>query len=129
MTELLYCCAGIQIFVAALNLTLPRLLGWRPALDALPDLVREVFHVHSLFVSFTLVLFAWLTIRFAGDVVCDDEQAVAIARCIAAFWSLRVGVQLFCYSPAHHRGKYFETFVHFALLLVYGGMSIVYWVA
>jgi len=127
--HLLYGCAASQILVALLNLCLPALLGWRTALANLPRLVREVFHVHSLFVSLTLLGFASLTFAFATDMAGDDPQADAVAAFAGVFWAVRVVVQLAYYSREHYRGKVGETVIHYVLLAVYGGMSAIYFTA
>ncbi len=126
MIYLLHAGAAIQVFVALLNLGLPRLLGWRPALAGLPLLVREVFYVHAFFVSLTLFGFAALTFAFAPDMAVGDRQANGIAAFIGVFWAIRVVVQLLFYSREHHRGKARETVIHWVLLAVYGGMAAVY---
>ena len=36
-----------QILIAVLNLFLVRIMGWRPDLDRMPLLIREVFQVHA----------------------------------------------------------------------------------
>ncbi len=129
MIWVLYGCASMQVVIAALNLALPRILGWQAAIAAMPLLVREVFHVHSWFISATLVIFAVLTFACADAMTRGDTEAAMIAWCVAAFWALRVAIQLFYYSGSHHHGRRFETFVHWALLLVYGGMAASYAIA
>ena len=90
--------AGLQMAVAVLNLNLVRVLKWRPDLNKLPLLIREVFMVHLWFISATLVIFATLTWRFAEDIACGgSEMARWCAACIAAFWGIRAILQVTYY--------------------------------
>lgn len=119
MTIALVFFAFVQVTIGVLVFFLPRLLGWRPALASMPALLREVYHVHALFLALTLWIFALLTL------VRGPELGL-IGKCIGTFWAVRVGVQLFYYSPAHWRGKRRETLAHAVLLLLYTGMSATY---
>ena len=116
--------------VGLLNLTLPFALRWRPALSQLPLLPRQVFYVHSLFISVTLGIFAVLTWRFADSMAAGEGLlATWLAGGIGVFWGLRALVQVVYYSPRHWFGKPRETAAHITLLLAYSGMSVVYFLA
>src|SRR5438132_8233708 len=89
-----------QLGVAILNLALVRIMKWKPDLDRLPLLVREVFYIHSLFISITLAIFAVLTWRFAGDIAsAANPLCVWLAGVIGAFWAVRAVMQWTHYSP------------------------------
>ena len=111
--------ASAQIAIGVLVFFLPRLLGWKPALAAMPALLREVYHVHALFLAFTL----WM---FGGFTLAHGTRIGPLGTCIGLFWAVRVGIQLFYYSPDHWRGKPRETLAHVVLLLLYGSMSATY---
>ena len=49
-----------QFAVAILNLFLIRIMNWKPDLDRMPLLIREVFQIHVVFISITLSIFAFL---------------------------------------------------------------------
>lgn len=49
-----------QICLAVLNFNIVRVMGWRDEVARMPSLVREVFHVHTWFISITLGIFAAL---------------------------------------------------------------------
>ena len=126
LVVLLRIAAAIQLCVAVLNLQLVRVLDWRPELQRMPLLVREVFQVHLWFISLTLTIFATLTWRFARDMAGTNEMADWLALGVGVFWSVRAVMQIAYYSARHWRGKLAPTFVHVALLLVYSCMSAVY---
>ncbi|MEM8882445.1 MAG: hypothetical protein AAGD14_00075 [Planctomycetota bacterium] len=119
MNDLLYFFAVAQIGIGCLMFALPRLLDWRPALEAMPTLLREVYYVHAFFLSFTLWIFGGLTLAY-GDAIGPLGIGIGL------FWAARVVVQLFYYDSSHWRGKRRETVIHFILLGLYGAMSVTY---
>src|SRR5881398_1135380 len=83
---LLRAAALAQLAVAILNLFLVRIMKWKPDLDRAPLLVREAFHIHVIFISITLSIFAVLPWRFGWRQ--RSERSGSLARscngCITA---------------------------------------------
>ena len=79
MKEALYIAAAAQLAVAVLNLFLIRIMKWEEEVARMPQLVREVFHLHAWFITITLVIFGVVTIRFVGE----------LAAGIGIFWLIR----------------------------------------
>ena len=131
LIALLMAGAAAQVGVAVLNLLLIRLLRWQDDLKRLSLLPRQVFVVHLLFISITLMIFGVLTWRFAGAMVGGTSEVAAwLAGSIAVFWILRAILQVTYYSGQHWRGKVPQTVAHAVLLFVYGGMAVTYgWAA
>ncbi len=124
---LLQTAAATQLAVAGANLFLVRILGWRESLRQLPLLVREVFHVHLWFISFTLAMFAILTWRFAEEMASGADPALRwLAGAMAGFWALRTLLQVVYYSPSHWWGQTARTLIHVACLVIYGGLASLY---
>ena len=119
MKEALYIAAAAQLAVAVLNLFLVRIMKWEESVARMPQLVREVFHVHAWFITITLVIFGVVTIRFAGE----------LAAGIGIFWLIRWLMQFFYYNSSHWRGKRAETIVHIVLIFLYGSFAGVYLLA
>ena len=127
--------AGVlQLLLAVLHLGFPRRFQWREELARLSLLNRQMFHVHTFFVCFVLVLFGALS-AFAADALLEPTR---LARCvlggIAAFWLVRLWCQLFVYDARLWRGKRFETAMHVLfslvwiyLVAVYGGAFVLVW--
>ena len=76
MKEALYIAAAAQLAVAVLNLCLERIMKWEESVARMPQLVREVFHVHAWFITITLVIFGVVTIRFAGELAAGTNDLV-----------------------------------------------------
>ena len=49
-----------------------------------------------------------------------------LGACIGVFWGVRTVLQMTYYSSSHWRGKPGLTLVHVMLLVLYGGLSMVY---
>lgn len=128
MTTPLVIAAVAQLGIAILNLFIVRLLHWKELLDRVPLLMREVFHVHSWFISIILTIFAVMTLRFAPE-MSTNEVCRWLAAAIGLFWAFRTGLQVFYYSSAHWRGQTGRTVIHVVLLLLYGAMAVVYLLA
>ena len=125
-TALQLAAAG-QACVAVLNLCLTRIMRWQSDLARLSLLVREVFHIHSFFVSLTLLIFATLTARFAHEMASGvDPIARWVAGAIGLFWGIRAVMQVGYYSSSHWRGVPSRTAVHFLLLAVYASWAVLY---
>ena len=119
-----------QVLIAGLNLGLVRWLNWQPDLDRVSLLVREVFHVHKWFITITLLIFAAITFRFAGDLSAGtNEIGRWIAGGIGIFWAVRTAMQWLYYDVSHWRGKPGKTAIHWTLTISYGGCATVYLVA
>jgi hypothetical protein len=119
-----------QFAVAILNLWLIRIMKWKPELERVPLLIREVFHIHCIFISLTLSIFAALTWRFADDIaLAASPLCIWLAAGIGLFWFVRSIMQWLYYSPSHWRGDLARTAIHWLLFLGYGALATVYFAA
>jgi hypothetical protein len=119
--------ALVQFAVAILNLGLIRIMKWKPDLERMPLLIREVFQIHCFFISLTLFIFAALTWRFAADMArAAHPLCVWLAVAIGAFWLIRSLMQWTHYSSNHWRGDPLRTAGHWLLFIGYGGLASVY---
>jgi hypothetical protein len=124
---LLLVAAGMQLLIAVLNLGLVRIMRWQKDLERMPLIVREVFAVHSLFISITVAAFGILTLRFAETIMLGgDEISQWLAGFIGLFWSVRAMIQWTGYSAGHWRGLPAQTAVHWALFCVYAVFGAIY---
>ena len=130
MKEALYIAAAAQLSVAVLNLFLVRIMKWGEEVARMPQLVREVFHVHAWFITITLVIFGVVTIRFAGELAAGtNDLGRWLAAGIGIFWLIRCLMQFSYYNSSHWRGKRAETIVHIVLIFLYGSFAGVYLLA
>ena len=130
MKEALYIAAAAQLSVAVLNLFLVRIMKWEEEVARMPQLVREVFHVHAWFISITLAIFGVVTIRFVEELAAGTNNLGRwLAAGIGIFWLIRWLMQFFFYDSSHWRGKRAETIVHIVLIFLYGSLAGVYLLA
>jgi hypothetical protein len=122
--------AVAQLLIAILNLFLIRIMKWKPDLNRMPQLIREVFEVHAVFISITLTIFALLTWRFASEIAtAANPLAIWLAAAIGGFWIVRSAMQWLYYSPAHWRGNVGRTLIHLLLFLGYTAFAATYFAA
>ena len=127
---LLQIVAAAQLGIAILNLFLTRLLDWRDEIARMPLLLREVFYIHAWFISITLLIFAVMTWRFAGEMAGGANEVCRwLAAGIGVFWAIRTVLQVAYYSSSHWRGRLDRTVIHVVLLLLYGGFAAVYFLS
>jgi hypothetical protein len=119
--------ALVQLGISVLNLFLIRMMRWKDDMDQMPLLIREVFKVHSWFISLTVLIFSVMTWKFASEMVQGTNLACTWLAClIGAFWLFRTFLQIAYYSSSHWRDRLGRTLIHISCLIVYGGMAAVY---
>ena len=92
----LFIAAAAQLVIAVLNLFLVRIMKWEEPVAQMPQLVRDVFHVHSCFITITLVIFGVVTMRFAGELAAGTNDLGRWLVCgIGLFWLIRWVMQFF----------------------------------
>lgn len=124
---LLQIAALLQASVALLNLGLIHILKWKPDLERMSLLVREVFQIHVWFISITLFIFAALTWRFAPELSTGSMEIYRwLAVAIGIFWGIRAVLQFTWYSSSHWKGQAGRTIIHILLISTYGGFALTY---
>src|SRR5438045_9713141 len=114
-----------QFAVAILNLFLVRIMKWKPDLDRAPLLIREVFHIHVIFISITLSIFAVLTWRFVHEIAsAANPLAIWLTTVIGTFWIARSVMHWIHYSSNRWRRKRARTLHHYTQFLCYCAMDV-----
>ncbi|TLD72616.1 hypothetical protein FEM03_00635 [Phragmitibacter flavus] len=122
--------ALLQLALAVLNLFIARILNWKPEVDAMSPLVRDVFIIHGWFITITVAMFGILTWRFAPEMAhAPTELSRWLCAAIGIFWGIRCVLQWLHYSPAHWQGKPGRTFIHWLLFVGYFAWTTVYFFA
>jgi hypothetical protein len=116
-----------QLSLVIANLFIARILNFKPDIDRMSLLVREVFIIHSWFITITLAIWTVLTWRFAHEMAhAPTELSRWLCWAMAAFWGIRCVAQWLHYSPTHWRGIPSRTFLHWLFFLGYGAWTVVY---
>lgn len=117
---------AIHLFIAAMNVPLPRILGYREQLARVSPIIRQIFVVHSIYIVLVLIGLSLLCFRFASQLAGDNPIGVFLSGCLAVFWTLRLLIQLFYYD-AKLKNTY--RLVHLTFTLAIGFLSGVFSIA
>ncbi|HWD41461.1 MAG TPA: hypothetical protein VG944_21635 [Fimbriimonas sp.] len=114
--------AGLLLMLLGLaHIPMPRYFKWKEECEALTPLTREIHFVHHAYIGFICLLNGVLCAGFAPDLIARSPLSRDLLIGLGIFWGSRLIVQVFVYSPAHWRGKRFETVTHvlFTLFWLY----------
>jgi len=93
----------VQVGIMAANIPLPGRLRVRERLAGVPRFVRQIFYVHWIYIVIVLGLFAALCFGFAEELAGGSRLGRFLSGFMAAFWLLRIGLQVFYYDPEIRR--------------------------
>jgi len=93
----------VHLGILAANIPLPGKLRVRERLAEVPRFIRQIFYVHWVYIVIVLGLFAGLCFGFARELAGGSALGRFLSGFMAAFWLLRLALQLFYYDPALRR--------------------------
>ena len=118
MKELIWGAGAVHVGIIAANIPLPRRLQVRERLAGVPRFLRQIFYVHWIYIVIVLSLFAALCFAFAPDLAGGSALGRFLSGFIAAFWLLRIVLQLFYYDREIRRENRRLDFLYVGSLLV-----------
>jgi hypothetical protein len=122
--------AALQLGLAILSYFLPRIMNWKADIGRMSPLVRDVFVIHSWFISITLIIWGVLTWRFAHEMAhAPTEISRWLCAAIGIFWGIRCVMQWAHYDSSHWRGIPSRTLAHWTLFVGYAAWTTVYFMA
>ncbi len=126
LTLLLRIAGAGMILLAVLHIPIGRQLQWAEDARRLSPVNASIFHVHTFFICFVLVLMG-LPSLIDPMIFLDRSPAGAwIGWSISAFWSVRLYFQWFVYQPSLWRGKRLETLIHWWFTFVWAALALLY---
>ena len=93
----------VHVGIIFANVPLPGRLRVRERLAGVPRFVRQIFYVHWIYIVIVLGLFAALCFGFARELAGGSALGKFLSGFMAAFWLLRIGLQVFYYDPEVRR--------------------------
>ncbi|MGH9859940.1 MAG: hypothetical protein ACRD5F_07960 [Candidatus Acidiferrales bacterium] len=93
----------VHLAIVAANFALPRRLQVRENAARLSPILRQVLYIHWLYIVIVLLIFAALCIFFAPELAGASPLGRFLSGAIAAFWLLRIPLQLFYYDRETRR--------------------------
>jgi hypothetical protein len=110
----------LLIILAIAHAFFPKYFKWKQDLAPLSLINRQMFYVHSFFIGLVVLLMGLLCVTSTEELL-NTNLGKRICLCLAAFWTARLAVQFFAYSPKLWKGKAFETATHvmFSIFWIY----------
>src|SRR5579864_7055289 len=93
----------VHVGIIAANIPLPRRLRVRERLAGVPRFLRQIFYVHWLYIVIVVGMFAALCFGFASELAGGSRLGRFLSGFIAAFWLLRIVLQVFYYEKELRR--------------------------
>jgi len=103
----------------------PKYFDWKKDLAGLKLANRQMMHVHTFFVALTVFLMGFLCLTSSHEIT-GTPLGRKVALGLAVFWTARLFIQFFGYSPQLWKGKMFETTVHIAFSVFWAYVSAVF---
>jgi hypothetical protein len=116
----------ILILLAALHVPIGRHLKWREESARLSRANAAIFHVHTFFICFVLVMIG-LPCLVQPSVLLEKSHAGAwLAWSFAAFWATRLLVQWFVFPKELWRGKRMEIIAHIGFSILWIALTALF---
>ena len=116
---------AILIVVALIHIGFPRYFKWKQELSTLSLKNRQIMMVHTLFIALMVLLTGLLCLTSATELI-NTNLGKKISLGLGVFWTTRLLIQFFGYSPVLWRGKPFETIVHILFSLLWAYVSLIF---
>src|SRR6185436_5567098 len=111
------------------GLLMPRVVGMRAHLAALPMFLRRLFWVYYSFIALCLVSFCIITIALATTLAAGGALARALCAFFAAFWTVRLIAATFVFDLRPYLANRYRRVGYHATNLVFAYLPIVYGIA
>lgn len=110
--------------------TMPRAVGIRSHLAALPPFIRRLFWVYYIFIGLCLLSFGIITLALAPELAAGSPLARALCIFLAVFWGLRLVVATFVLDVTPYLTDTRRRIGYYATNIVFTYLPIVYaWAA
>jgi len=116
---------AIMLLLAMIHVIFPKHFNWKEELSSLSLINRQMMIVHTLFIALIVLLMGLLCMTSSHDLV-HTQLGRRISLGLGVFWSVRLFIQFFGYSPELWKGKFFETSVHIMFSLCWAYFSVVF---
>ena len=117
----------LLILLAAAHTVFPRYFNWSKELSALSLVNRQMMYIHTFFIALVLFLMGLLCLTSSTEIITTNLGHRLLLG-FGVFWTARLIIQFFGYSPQIWKGKRIETAIHilFVLLWCYFSVSFFY---
>jgi len=116
----------LLICLALVHVIFPKYFNWDKELGSLSLINRQMMIVHTFFISLVILLMGLICLTSTNDMI-DTNLGKKISLGCATFWTARLVIQFFGYSPKLWKGKAFETSVHILFIFLWLYLSFIFW--
>lgn len=116
----------LLIALALVHLVFPSYFNWKRELPLLSLVNRQLMTIHTFFIALTVLLMGVLCLVATDDLI-HTRLGKTLSTGLAIFWSIRLLIQFFGYSPEIWKGKAFETAVHIFFVFLWIYLSFIFW--
>lgn len=120
----------LLIALSLIHVVFPKYFNWAKELSSLSLINRQMMTIHTFFIALFVFLMALLCLTSSKELI-ETNLGKKVSLGLAIFWTIRLIIQFFGYSPALWKGKTFETTVHIFFIffwmylsLVFGGIAL-----
>jgi hypothetical protein len=111
--------------LSTIHIIFPKYFNWKENLSPLSLINRQMMYVHTLFIALVAFLTGLLCFTSSAELI-GTPLGRKLCLGFGIFWSLRLVIQFFGYSPTHWKGKLFETTIHILFTLLWAYFSILF---
>jgi hypothetical protein len=129
LTLLLRIAGVLHLGLMCAGLLMPRVVGMRAHLAAVPPFIRQLFWVYYAFIALSLVSFSAITIVFADTLAAGGTLARALCAFFAVFWTIRLIAATFVFDMRPYLTNSGRRIGYHVLNLVFAYLPIVYTLA
>jgi hypothetical protein len=124
--EIHYKIVGVVLIALALvHIVFPKYFNWNQELKDLSLINRQMIKVHTFFIALTVLLMGLLCLSASRELI-QTPLGKKISLGLGVFWTLRLLIQFFGYSPNLWKGKTFETLIHIVFSLFWTYLSVLF---
>jgi hypothetical protein len=116
---------GVLIVLSIVHMIFPKYFNWETELQSLSLINRQMMYVHTFFIALTVFLIGVLCLTSSASLI-ETDLGRKVSMGFGLFWTIRLLIQFFGYSPKLWRGKTFETIVHISFSLLWTYLSAVF---
>lgn len=126
LTLLLRVAGAGLILLTFIHIPIGKMLKWKEDGRKLSPVNEQVFHVHTFFLCFIILLMGLPCLLMPSIFLEKSPAGLWVAGSFAAFWGARLYFQFFVYRADHWRGKHLETFVHFLFVFIWSALTALF---
>ena len=115
------------IILGLLHIIFPWYFNWKTELERLSLVNRQLMQVHTFFIAIVVLLIGLLCLSSAQEIIATPLGRT-LSLGLAIFWTLRLLIQFFGFSPNLWKGKKFETTIHILFSGFWTYLSAVFWI-